>query len=110
MSRLNDNLRSREQDEEFLRDVEQFPRAEDVRTLYLNSDEEGEIMETAKPKKAATTQTASTTESGPKDVYGKGAYRRWKKSGSLSEDGQTVTIKGETFTVTKEGSKYKLSK
>lgn len=108
MSRLKENLRSRELDEEFLTFVKGYPQEENLRTLYLNSDEEGNIMETAKSTKQPKEKVAK--EGGSKEVYGKGAFRRWQKKGYLSEDKKQVTLSGVTYNITKEGSKYKLSK
>ena len=116
MDFVKENLRSRQQDEEFLKEVTQFAHVDQLKQLYLNSDEEGNIMATKttaakKPAaKKATTKVAKEKGSAVlKTAYGAGAFRRWKRKGLLSEDGKTVTLNETVYNVTKDGKKYTLT-
>lgn len=111
MKTIKENFRSREHEEEFLRMVAIYPHSEQIKFLFLNADEEGDIMESAKPTKQPKEKKVKVAKDGtPKVLFSKGAFRRWKKNGALSEDGKTVKLGDVTYTVTKEGSKYKLTK
>lgn len=113
MDYVNENFRSRQQDEEFLKEVTQFAHVNQLKQLYLNSDEKGNIMATnataaKKPaaKKATPKVAKEKKEKTMKSSYSKGAIRRWKKSGALSEDGSVLTLDGKKYDVTKSGKQY----
>lgn len=115
MNFVKENLRSRQQDEDFLKEVTQFAHVDQLKQLYLNSDEEGNIMATnatAAKKPAAKKATPKVKvakekkEKAMKTSYSKGAIRRWKKSGALSEDGSVLTLDGKKYDVTKSGKQY----
>lgn len=111
MKEIKENFRSLDHEAKFLNEVTDYPLADKIKYLFLNADEQGDLMETVKETKQPKAKTEKVAkEGGSKELYGKGAFRRWQKKGYLSEDKKSVTLSGVTYTITKEGSKYKLTK
>lgn len=114
MARMKKDFRSREQDEEFLKKVAGFKNHAILTQLFLNADENGSIDENAQPvdpkDKNDNVSPVPSKERQSKDIYGKGAYRRWNRKELIFKDGEKemVKIKLVVYEIVKEGSKFRL--
>lgn len=108
MARLKKDFRSREQDDEFIKDSASMVHNAALTELYLGSDEAGSIDSPEHGDGQPSKKAKPTVPKVNKDTYSRGAFRRWKRNGLISEDGKTATINQIKYEIVQEGKKYKL--
>ena len=122
ITKLKEEFRSRELEQEFFVNIDKttFPHKDTVIQLFFQSDEFGSVPDVL-PKEIPQLkdlEELSKVISNPKkdemglrsskDVYGRGAFKRWQKKGQVSDQGRTLTLGNREFTIVKEGKKFRL--
>ena len=122
IDKLKEEFRSRELEQEFFVNIEpmKFQHRDQILQLFFESDEFGSVPETLNPiipkvkdlenlaKRTIDQDVKHKLMGIKKDVYGRGAYKRWKKFGLLSENNTIVTMNGQKFQIVREGKKFRL--
>ena len=123
IQKLKDQFRSRELEQEFFVNIDAttFAHKDQIIQLFFQSDEFGsvpEILDTKIPKvedlkiilKKPLTKAVGKLSN--KDVYGRGAMKRWKKRGliTVATDSKMMLLdlEGQKYEVRVEGKKFRL--
>ena len=87
--------------------MNKFRNREQMLGLFEHTNRQGEIVAGRSNGNAPEKEpTKKGKDRVAKDLYGKGAYRRWKRKGQL--EGDILTLRGQKFQVIREGKKFKL--
>ncbi len=122
IERMKEEFRSQELEQEFFAnlDTTAFKHKDQVIQLFLLSDESGSVPDKLDEnvskvaqlendaRKTRDTTVKKTLMGINKDVYGRGAYKRWKKAGCISSDGKYATINQQKYEIIREGKKFRL--
>lgn len=120
IDKLKEQFRSRELEEEFFINIDAtiFVHKDQIIQLFFQSDEFGSVPDVLSKevpqlndlkelgKVIANPKEMKLRDS--KDVYGKGAFKRWQKKGLVSDKGSTLTLGGRIFNIIREGEKFRL--
>ena len=124
IGKLKEEFRSRELEQEFFVNVDatKFAHKDQIIQLFFQSDEFGSVPEQLGEhvpriaelenlsQKTIDNNVKKTLMGINKDVYGRGAYKRWKKQGKITTEGtkQILTTDGRRFEIAVEGKKFRL--
>ena len=127
IGKLKEEFRSRELEQEFFVNIDQtkFVHKDNIIQLFFQSDEFGSVPDKLGdhvPRVAELENLARKTIGNDvkktlmginKDVYGRGAYKRWKKHGliipaSSESQKEIVTLNGQRYEIVVEGKKFRL--
>jgi hypothetical protein len=125
IGKLKDEWRSHELEQEFFVNVDlptnKFVHKDQIIQLFFQSDEAGSVPDKLDDKQfskedlvklqtAAMPKEKKVKAQATKDVYGRGAYKRWQKASMIFHEGtsQFIVLQRVRYQIMVEGKKFRL--